>query len=172
MDERELLSGAIMRQLEQHPRFQQAQVVLLYASLPDEVSTMSFIERWSATKQILLPVVVGDVLQLRRYTATACLQTGSFGIPEPTRTPEFTDYASIDLAIIPGVAFTPGGQRLGRGRGYYDRLLEHPLFANVYKLGICFPCQMFPELPCSPHDVNMDAVITHDSANSTVIFGS
>ena len=167
--ERDRQSHEIMRLLEDHPVFQKAHVVLLYAALPDEVQTQPCIERWSATKQILLPVVVGDCLELRRYTHPTELRQGSFGILEPTDNLICTDYASIDLAVIPGVAFTPEGVRLGRGMGFYDRLLSHPAFEHVYKMGICFPCQMMQELPSQPHDVRMSEVLTLYSATSTLI---
>ena len=76
---------------------------------------------------------------------------------EPTGDP-FTDYAAIDLAVIPGVAFTPDGRRLGRGRGYYDRLLAH-FPQSPYLIGLCWPFQLLADLPTEPHDLTMHAVI-------------
>ena len=67
-------------------------------------------------------MVKGDDLELRLYTGDDRLTEGAFHIDEPTGT-AFTDYAAIDLAVIPGVAFDRRGNRLGRGKGYYDRLL-------------------------------------------------
>jgi 5-formyltetrahydrofolate cyclo-ligase len=167
--ERAKQSQAIMRLLEDHPVFQKARVILLYASLPDEVQTLSFIQRWSAEKQILLPVVVGDTLELYPYTDQAHLKQSDYGIFEPLSTSIYTEYAAIDLAIIPGIAFTSEGCRLGRGKGYYDRLLSHPSFQNVHKMGICFPFQLLSELPTVPHDMRMDEVLTLNSDNSTLI---
>ena len=165
--EREQQSHEIMRLLEDHPVFQKAHVVLLYASLPDEVQTMEFIAKWQGRKQILLPVVVGDVLEVREYAVGASLEQGRLGIPEPRLGRVITDLSVIDLAIIPGVAFTMDGKRLGRGKGYYDRLLSHPTFGSVYKLGICYPFQLLPELPTSSHDVFLDEILTLHSANPT-----
>ena len=90
--------------------------------MKDEVQTHAFIEKWSRSKRIILPVVTGDELELRVYTGPQDLAIGSYGIAEPTGAP-FTDYETIDLAVIPGVAFDRYGHRLGRGKGYYDRLL-------------------------------------------------
>lgn len=73
-------------------------------------------------KQILLPVVTGDDLELRVYTGPGDLATGAYGIEEPTGA-LFTDYDAIDFIVVPGVAFDRNGNRLGRGKGYYDRLL-------------------------------------------------
>ena len=165
--EREQQSQEIMRLLEDHPVFQKAHVVLLYASLPDEVQTMEFIAKWQGRKQILLPVVVGDALEVREYAAGVSLAQGSFGIPEPRLGRVITDYSVIDLAIIPGVAFTMDGKRLGRGKGYYDRLMNQPSFSGVYKLGICYPFQLLPQLPTSSHDVSLDEILTLHSATPT-----
>ena len=131
--------------------------MLLYHSLPDEVDTHAFIRRWSARKRILLPVVKGDDLELRLYTGDDCLTEGAFHIDEPTGT-AFTDYAAIDLAVIPGVAFDRRGNRLGRGKGYYDRLL--PRIPTAYKLGLCFPFQLLDQIPAEAHDIPMDEVLT------------
>ncbi len=130
--------------------------MLLYHSLPDEVDTHAFIRRWSARKRILLPVVKGDDLELRLYTGDDRLTEGAFHIDEPTGT-AFTDYAAIDLAVIPGVAFDRQGNRLGRGKGYYDRLL--PRIPTAYKLGLCFPFQVLNQIPAEAHDIPMDEVL-------------
>ena len=79
------------------------------------------------------------------------------GIEEPTGT-LFTDYAAIDFIAVPGVAFDRNGNRLGRGKGYYDRLL--PRIPSAYKAGICFPFQLVEEVPAEPFDIRMDEVIT------------
>lgn len=147
----------MLAQLEAHPAFGQAQTVLLYHSLKDEVHTHAFIEKWSKRKKIILPVVAGDVLELRLYTGPDDLKVGAYGIAEPTGE-LFTDYAAIDLAVIPGVAFDSQRHRLGRGKGYYDKLL--PLLPSASKAGICFPFQLVEEVPAEPFDVCMDFIIT------------
>lgn len=149
-------SAEILAALEAHPAFGAAKTVLLYHSLKDEVDTHAFIRKWSGEKRLLLPVVIGDDLELRLYTGPQDLKPGAYGIEEPVGA-GFTDYASIDLVIVPGVAFDRIGNRLGRGKGYYDRLL--PRIPSAYKIGICFPYQMVEEVPAEPFDVRMDEVI-------------
>lgn len=128
----------------------------MYYSLPDEVQTHDFVEKWRGKKNILLPVVVGDDLELRTYTGRQELSEGAFHIDEPTgRT--FTDYDAIDLVIVPGVAFDNNGNRLGRGKGYYDRLLPR---IRAHKIGICFPFQLVKEIPTEPFDKKMDKIIS------------
>ena len=151
-------STALLEQLEQHPRFIASNTVLLYYSLGDEVQTHAFVEKWHTAKKILLPVVKGDVLELRHYTGKDCLQPGAFHIEEPTGQ-AFTDYSEIELAIIPGVSFDRKGNRLGRGKGYYDKLL--PLL-QAYLIGICYRFQAREEIPTETFDRPMNEVWTEE----------
>lgn len=150
-------SAEILAALEAHPAFRAASTVLLYHSLKDEVDTHEFIRKWSRKKRILLPVVVGDDLELRIYTGPDDMAIGAYGIEEPIGE-LFTDYAAIDFIAVPGVAFDRSGNRLGRGKGYYDRLL--PRIPSAYKAGICFPFQLVEEVPAEAFDIRMDEVIT------------
>ena len=154
---RKSLSTQILAALEAHPAFWAASTVLLYYSLKDEVETHTFVQKWSKKKRILLPVVVDDDLELRIYTGPEDMATGSYGIEEPTGE-LFTDYATIDFIAVPGVAFDLKGNRLGRGKGYYDRLL--PRIPSAYKAGICFPFQLVEEVPAESFDICMDIIIT------------
>lgn len=131
--------------------------ILLYHSLPDEVNTLPLIRQLHAEGHtVLLPTVVGSNLELHAYTGDTDLTTSAnFGIAESTG-PLFTDYTNIDLAIIPGMAFTPDGHRLGRGKGYYDRLLPQ---LSCKKIGLAFPFQIVDHIPCESHDIKMDMVV-------------
>ena len=103
-------------------------------------------------------MVQGDVLVLRHYTGKDCLCAGAFHIEEPGGK-DFTDYAEIELGIIPGVSFDRQGNRLGRGKGYYDKLL--PLL-DSYNIGICYRFQAQEEIPAEPFDRPMDEVWTEE----------
>lgn len=152
------LSEDVVARLRSLPAWQKAHTVLLYHSLPDEVETHELVRQAAADgKTVLLPVVCGDDLMLRRFDSEAGLETGAFNILEPTGQ-DFTDFADIDLAVIPGVAFTSDGWRLGRGRGFYDRLL--PRLTNALKIGLCWPFQLLDTLPTEPHDIRMDDVVS------------
>jgi 5,10-methenyltetrahydrofolate synthetase len=70
----------------------------------------------------------------------------------------FTDYYAIGTALVPGMAFDAAGHRLGRGRGYYDRLL--PQLHNARTVGVCFPFQRVAEVPTEAHDVTMHLVVS------------
>ena len=150
--------SALLKQIEKHPRFIASHTVLMYHSLGDEVQTHAFVEKWYKVKKVLLPVVQGDILVLRHYTGKDCLAIGAFGIEEPTGE-SFTDYEEIELGIIPGMSFDRQGNRLGRGKGYYDKLL--PLL-HSYNIGICYQFQAREEIPSEPFDHPMDEVWTEE----------
>ncbi len=146
------------RLIEQWELFRRAEVVLLYHALPDEFPTELIIDRNYTTKKILLPVVQGNTLELCGYNGKESLCKGCFSIYEPTGT-FYKEYAQIDLCFIPGVAFDHKGVRLGRGKGYYDRLLKH---IPAPKAGLGYACQYVPDLPSAPHDVRMDYLLTEN----------
>lgn len=154
---RELQSRQVCSSVCSLTKWKEAKVVLLYHALPDEVDTQWLISAAIDDKKtVLLPVVVGDDLELRCYDGQ--LTEGAFHILEPTSSALiFTDYASIDLAIIPGMAFDAEGHRLGRGKGYYDKLLCQCL--SACKIGICFDFQLLPNVPSEAHDVVMDEIV-------------
>lgn len=151
-------SISLLEQIERHPHFIASQTILMYHSLGDEVQTHAFVEKWHRQKKVLLPVVRGDILELRHYTGKDCLKPGAFGIEEPDGD-NFTNYDDIELALIPGVSFDKHGNRLGRGKGYYDKLL--PLL-NTYNIGICYHFQTRNEIPAEPFDRKMDEVWTEN----------
>ena len=152
-------SSAFINRLKDNSHFLHAHTLLLYSALPDEVPTQTLIDELVAQgKTVLLPRVVSDTdMELRRYSGPADLQQGAFGIMEPMAE-LFTDYAAIDVAIIPGMAFDDEGHRLGRGKGYYDRFLAK-LSPTTYKIGLCFSWQRVDHVPTDDHDIPMDEVI-------------
>ena len=156
--ERAGASARIFARAEGLEAFAAAHTVALFCSLPDEPDTAGALAEWSRDKRVVLPSVEGDVMQFYAYDPrTMC--RGAFGIAEPGPGSRFCPSSEIDLVIVPGTAFTAPGQRLGRGRGYYDKFLSQPGVRAV-KVGVCYAHQLVGELPAEPHDVNMDVVIT------------
>lgn len=148
-------SSRILEKLENNEAFIQAEKVMLYNSLPDEVQTQAFLQKWSSRKQIILPTVVGDDIVPVEMTPDADFVVGDFNILEPKNEPYQGDF---DLIVVPGVAFDKKGNRLGRGRGYYDRFLCQ--YMNVPRIGICFDFQWLDEIPAEPNDIAMNEVIS------------
>ena len=154
-EEKAEMSARICRQVLTDPHWAKANNVFLYHALTDEVDTTILIDAaMHEGKTVLLPVIVGDDLLLKIHTGTT--QTGSYSIQEPIGE-EFTCYKEITLAIVPGMAFDKKGNRLGRGRGFYDRTL--PKLAEAYKIGLCFPFQLLESIPSEAYDIKMDAVL-------------
>nr|WP_315454647.1 5-formyltetrahydrofolate cyclo-ligase [uncultured Prevotella sp.] len=151
-------SRPLIQRVLNHPRLQSAKTVLLYNSLPDEVYTHDLIKQLhNEGKTVLLPVVISDTeMELRLYRNPNSFETSSYGILEPIGE-AFTDFSSIEFALIPGMAFDKERNRLGRGKGYYDRFL--PLLINAYKVGICFPFQFLPNIPTEETDIKVDECI-------------
>ena len=89
----------------------------------------------------------------------ATMRRGAFGIDEPGPGAVECPPSEIDIVVVPGVAFTAAGDRLGRGRGYYDRYLSQRGMRAV-RVGVCYAHQLVAVLPVEPHDVRMACVVT------------
>ena len=159
VDELREMSRLLCKRLLANERLGNASTVMMYYPLGDEVDVAPVIEQLAENgKTVVLPQVTGEAeMVLRRYTGKADLQEGAYGIMEPCGE-LFTDYEAIDVAIIPGMAFDRRGNRLGRGKGYYDRFL--PLLpTRVYKIGVCFPFQLLDDIPMEEHDKRVDLIV-------------
>ena len=156
----EELSLSVLSRLNGNEHLQRAETILMYYSLSDEVNTHAYIDQLlTEGKKILLPEVIdGENMVIREYTGKHDLKEGAFHIMEPIGSlfPE-ERYQELDLAIIPGMAFDENHNRLGRGKGYYDRFLQK--IPQVYKIGICFPFQLVGKIPTEETDIKMDAMI-------------
>ena len=96
------------------------------------------------------------ILEVREL-APEQLAPGRWGIWEPTdEAPLLSDYSRLDLVVVPGVAFSSDGKRLGRGKSFYDRFL--PLVPRAAFVGVCYPCQVVEQIPADPWDIGMDIV--------------
>lgn len=158
-EQRDLASRSIFEQVERLDEFITADVVALYAALPDEPQSMPSIAKWSRDKRIVLPRVEGDVMRFYDY-APKQMQSGAFGINEPqglTPCPP----EEIELMVVPGVAFTPEGKRMGRGKGFYDKYLSQSDFC-ARTVGVCFREQVVNDIPTDHHDRCVDKVIFND----------
>ncbi len=145
----------VFEQLEKTAAFLLADKILMYHSLPDELQTIAFLKKWGDRKKFFLPRVNGVNLDILPYDQSR-LELGSFQIEEPTGD-DLTDPAEIELIIVPAVAFDHKGNRLGRGKGFYDRLLQT---TRATKIGVGYDFQLLEEIPAEPHDIPMDMVIT------------
>lgn len=154
-------SVSIQKRVLQLPELAISDTILLYHALPDEVNTDLLLEslsnRRKGNKRIALPVVDGDNLILKEYIPDN-MSIGYNNILEPAEN-DIIDPSEIDFAIIPGMAFDRNNNRMGRGKGFYDRLLNS---LNCKKIGIAFRFQIFDSIPCGDYDLPMDMVISED----------
>ena len=151
-------SEAAMKILLQQVEFRRPSMVALFAPLADEIQLLPLVEKLSC--RVVLPRVEGDDMEFYDYDSRA-MQIGSFGIVEPQGV-EPVEAEQIDLMVVPGVAFTAAGDRLGRGKGYYDRYLSREGF-RAFCVGVCYEHQVVESLPVEPHDKAMDEVVSSNS---------
>lgn len=146
----------VFDRLENSAAFALAENILMYHSLPDELSTREFIDKWAGRKNFFLPRVNGVNLDILPYNRSR-MALGSFHIEEP-QGDDTTDMAVIELVVVPAIAYDRNGNRVGRGKGYYDRLLRD---TSATKIGVGYDFQLLEEdIPAEAHDVSVDVVIT------------
>ena len=159
--QRDLDSSRARTTLEQQPIWHQAHTILFFAPLPDEPDIWpSLPAALAAGKHVYLPRFVSDT---KSYAACEVkipdtdLTVGQFGIREPTDACPQIPLNRLDFVLVPGVAFDLHGRRLGRGKGYYDRLLAA---VRGKTCGVAFDEQIVTEIPVEPHDVLLNCILT------------
>ena len=141
--------------IETNEKYSNANIVMLYHPLWDEVDVRPLFNRALANgKRVILPTVKGDDIIPVEITTETQWVVGDFDILEPIAAPY---NGPIDLIVVPGVAFDNNKNRLGRGKGYYDRLLSK--MPHIYKIGLCFPFQFVDNIPTESTDIGMDEVV-------------
>lgn len=152
-------SGRIIAQIEQMSVFREAQTVLLYYPIHNEVDLRPLLAKYEGQKTFLLPVTHRHYMEIRPYDGEDMMRKSHWGVPEP-QTETFKGH--IDLIIVPGVVFDQHRHRIGRGGGYYDKFLaQHP---QVPKIGVCYSFQLKKQdIPHLWRDRKMDRVVTPQS---------
>src|SRR6476620_6223823 len=164
---KEEVSRAICAQFIALPAYKAARTVMWYVDAGSEVRTRHTLpEALTHGKRVVVPwcVVETNTLELFHLEDVSELVEGAYKILEPKdelrRLPaKVVQPEELDLVMVPGTAFDPHGGRMGQGKGYYDRLLANAR-PNAPLVGMAFDCQVFEEIPVSPHDVFMDLVLT------------
>lgn len=139
--------------------FGTAGMIALYKAIGGEVDLDPlFPACWSADKRTCIPIfnAKSKIYEMAEVTVETQYSTGHYGIREPLA-PALLPMSQIDLIAVPGVAFDRKGNRLGRGGGYYDRLLDG--FSGV-AAAVAFDFQVLPKIPCEPHDRPVNWIVT------------
>jgi 5-formyltetrahydrofolate cyclo-ligase len=155
VEEKQQQADAVFSKIESLPEFKSAKVILSYWAMPDELPTQAIIAKWCEEKQILLPSIDGNRLVLKQYLPDGQLIQKSLGIWEPDLSKNYE--GNVDLVIVPGIAFDRKKNRLGRGKGYYDRFFKK---FKPFKIGVGFDFQMLQSIPTARHDIKMNLIIT------------
>ncbi|WP_276973239.1 5-formyltetrahydrofolate cyclo-ligase [Tatumella ptyseos] len=147
------------------PLLAQARNVALFLSFDGELNTRPLISRlWQRGQQVYLPVLhpfsTGQLLFIR-YLPDTPLNPNRYGIPEPSlNLTELAPLDTLDIILVPLVAFDARGQRLGMGGGFYDRTLQHWQQHGVLPAGLAHCCQQVPALPTEQWDIPLPVIIT------------
>ncbi|MDD3346060.1 MAG: 5-formyltetrahydrofolate cyclo-ligase [Candidatus Omnitrophica bacterium] len=153
-------SSIIQSKLLRNRVFKKARTVMFYVAFGGEVNTEGMIREAKKTgKLICVPVCKKDktIMQPAILEDQSKLKKGPYGVLEPV-SGGLLDPEDVDLVIVPGLAFDKHGNRLGRGKGCYDRFLS-ALSGSTRSIGLAFDFQVFPAVPTTKHDVSVNQVI-------------
>lgn len=141
------------------PLLKEAKTVMLYKPIRSELDISCLFEwLWKRGVSTLLPSVMEDRIVAALYSADSIMKTGPYNIEEPVFDRPF-EPMEIDVCLVPGIAFTRAGDRMGYGAGYYDRFLPQ---TRAKRIGICFPQQVYNTIPTEEYDRKMHLVVTAD----------
>ena len=157
--DREIRSNQITEHLINLNEVADASNILVYWSFGHEASTRALIKELQLRKkQILLPYLEANLMHAAKINSTDSLELTTYGpLEPPDKTP--VDPSTVDIVIVPGLAFDRNGFRLGYGRGFYDRYLSALGDAST-TIGFCFSSQIAEQVPAEPHDVALDILVT------------
>ena len=158
---RRKLSDRVTEVLTGRAEWKKAEKILGYLSLPDELDLRGALQQAIREgKTVTLPrysAAEGNYCAAVVEGAMESLKVGAFGIPEPDRDARCIALNRLDFVLVPGVAFDLNGYRLGRGKGFYDRLLAE---VTGVKCGVALDEQVIRTLPVEPHDIAMNFIVT------------
>lgn len=142
------------------PQLRNAHTILFYAPLLDELDVWPLMEKWLKSKICALPAfdaATQTYLARRVKNLETDIAEGKFGVSEPLPDCEKIPLDKFDLILAPGVAFDLDGNRLGRGRGFYDRILSA---ASGIKCCVGYDFQLLEKIPTEPHDAKVNFIFT------------
>lgn len=144
------------------PEYKKSEILMIYLSMSHEVDTAQIaLQSWRDIKRVLAPRVNWEqrrMLPIEINSLTSDIREGNMGIREPLEGMPIPVF-DIDLVVVPGLGFDERGNRLGRGRGFYDRFLSHRDFRGI-SCGLALEDQMIDEVPAFDLDVRVDMLVT------------
>ena len=134
--------------------------IMLYKALQSEVNVDELIEFYLESKAVYLPKVKGEDIVLIKIDKNTKYELGAFNIKEPIGEEIPADKASIDVCITPLLGFDKNLNRLGKGKGYYDRFFAK---CKTKKIGVAFEAQKLDKIECDAFDIKLDLVLTEEN---------
>ncbi len=156
-NKKNIFDEKIYKKIISNSSFKKAEHVLFYISFKNEVDTIKLILNNLYKKNIYVPKVKGNKIDIYKINSLEDLEKGAFSIPEPKADSKKIDPKIIDFALIPGIAFDDSGHRIGFGKGYYDYLNKN---LNCLKVGLAYNFQIVDNIPAEKHDIKVDLIIT------------
>jgi len=153
-----IASSKIQENLRKVEYYRNARLVGGYSAVGSEVRTQDILkEILSAGKELSLPKVEKNDLVFKRITTFSDLEVGNFSVMEPKERCETVK--KLDVILVPAIALTREGYRLGYGFGYYDRYLHNK---RAKKIALSYSKQIVKSIPHDSHDVKVDCIVTED----------
>ena len=150
-------SQCIFNQVINHPFFMDANIIYCYVDYKQEVKTRSIIQHaWEQGKNVAVPKIVDDEMRFYFIESFEELKEGYRGIPEPINC-KIAD-AKSPLVIMPGVAFDKSKNRIGYGKGFYDKFLKNSPYSHT--MALCYEVQLVEKVPTDPFDIKPEILIT------------
>lgn len=155
------LSELICNRICETSAYKEAEKICLYMPIDNEVDvTMLAHKAWEEGKSLWLPKVNGTLMDFFKFDQDTSFVTGAYGVLEPV-SEEILEMDAKTLVLMPGVAFSADGGRVGYGSGYYDRYLHG--HGECMTIAVCYGFQIMEELPLEEHDVKPDVIICENA---------
>ena len=153
------LSSSVEQSLQNWEIYNKTESLAFYLAMADEIN-VDFL--FNSSKKIFLPRFLAPqkIYEMACVDSKANLIVGKYGILEPSQDCRGAQKNEIDLWFIPGMAFDKKGHRLGRGGGFYDRLLADE---NTLKVGVVEHSRLIDDIPCEEWDIKMDFILTDEA---------
>ncbi len=159
INNRDKKSSEIIKRLINTKEYQKSKVIALYSNISSEVETKELIKISLENKKVVLPKINKDnTMDFYEIKCLKDLEIGAFNIKEPkVKNKKPIKKEEIDLMIIPGICFDKNKNRIGYGKGYYDKYLSN---TNIKKIGLCYEEQITKEIKSDKTDISLDYLIT------------
>lgn len=160
LDERTAESKSVCKHTLHH--YPNPKGVCAYFPLKTEVNITFLLQEYLQNNvPVYLPSFSGNSFTFRKIKDLESVKPGDLTIPEPPKNAPELQLADVDIVLVPGRAFNAKHKlRLGRGNGGYDKWIANLPTERPKLIGVCFECQLFPEVPTEPHDQPLDEVMT------------